>query len=98
MKAKAAPKKHLTGLAELKHEESIMTTGKDFEQLHGAKAKKQDKKVSFCLDDVQLSFVPEMSSLYLGTNSSSEIFLEGAQLGACASRERKPPEAVACDF
>ena len=44
-KAKAAPKKHLTGLAKLKHEESIMTTGKDFEQLHGTKAKKQDKKV-----------------------------------------------------
>ena len=45
MKAKAAPKKHLTGLAALKHEESVMTTGKDFEKLHGSKAKKQDKKV-----------------------------------------------------
>lgn len=44
-KAKAAPKKHLTGLAKLKHEESVMTTGKDFEQLHGTKAKRQDKKV-----------------------------------------------------
>ena len=43
--ATAAPKKHLTGLAKLKHEESVMTTGKDFEQLHGTKAKKQDKKV-----------------------------------------------------
>jgi len=44
--ATAAPKKHLTGLAKLKHEENVMTTGKDFEQLHGTKAKKQDKKIA----------------------------------------------------
>jgi hypothetical protein len=46
--AKAVPKKHLTGLAKLKHDESYMTTGKDFLKLHGSKAKKQDKKVRAC--------------------------------------------------
>jgi len=39
-------KKHLTGLAKIQHDESYMTTGKDFEKLHGGKAKHFDSKIA----------------------------------------------------
>jgi len=37
---KAPTKKvHLSGLAKIKHDDSVLTTGKEFQKLHGAKAK-----------------------------------------------------------
>jgi len=30
---------HLSGLAKIKHDDSVLTTGKEFQKLHGAKAK-----------------------------------------------------------
>jgi hypothetical protein len=36
--------KHLSGLSKIKHEESFLKTGKDFQKIHGSTAKKLDKK------------------------------------------------------
>jgi len=43
---KTAKAKHLSGIAKIEHDESVMTTGKEFEKFHGTKAKKMDKKIA----------------------------------------------------
>lgn len=40
------PAAHLTGLAKIQHDESYLTTGKEFEKLHGKTAKKQDTQIA----------------------------------------------------
>merc|ERR1712216_221417 len=37
---KTAKAKHLSGIAKIEHDESVMTTGKEFEKFHGTKAKR----------------------------------------------------------
>ena len=44
--AKKEKKVHLTGLAKIKHDESYLTTGKEFQKLHGHTAKHMDKKIA----------------------------------------------------
>ena len=44
--AKKEKHEHLTGLAKIKHDESYLTTGKEFQKLHGHKAKIMDKKIA----------------------------------------------------
>ena len=44
--AKKEKKVHLTGLGKIKHDESYLTTGKEFQKLHGHTAKHMDKKIA----------------------------------------------------
>merc|ERR1712216_671422 len=43
---KTAKAKHLSWVAKIEHNESVMTTGKEFEKFHGTKANKMDKKIA----------------------------------------------------
>jgi len=45
-KAHEEKHEHLTGLAKIKHDESYLTTGKEFAKYHGKKAKKLDRKIA----------------------------------------------------